>query len=81
MCRHVRGFFIFYAFREVQGWIMNIELQLASYVCVNLPRVGGGGGGGGPDLPQSVAAIKFIATGHAGATQAMQDHRPSKINK
>ena len=31
----------------------------------------------GPDLPNlqdRVATIKFIATGHAGTTQPMQDH-------
>ena len=45
---------------------------LATYVCVNLPRA--------LTYQDRVATIKLIATGHAGTTQAMQDHRPSKIN-
>ena len=45
-------------------------MYLATYVRVNLPRTT-------CNLQDRLATIKFIATGHAGTTQAMQEHRPS----
>ena len=78
MGQHVRGFFIFYVFlREVQSWIMNITLQLATYmyVCVTLPRALTY-----HNLQDRVATIKFIATGHAGTTQPCRTIALQKIN-
>ena len=72
MGRHVRRFFLCVCFSRVQGWIMNIKLKLATYVCVNLPRALNGALTY-HNLHDRVATIKFIATGHAA-----QEHRPSK---
>ena len=54
---------------------MNNE-YLATYVCVNLPRALTY-----HNLQDRVATIKFIATGHAGTTQPMQDQGPSPFKK